>query len=182
MDMKRILVITESARAGADEDETSVMENEPTSEEMPGNCAGGQGNRGHRQCSHGGLARGFAAGRALREIEGLSYEDIAEVMGCPIGMVRSHFPCTRSNFCRSKPLLSNQTGNGGESALQPGKYRNMVNRAFTRVAVSRIRNGYGYCCGLRPALRANVSISMCSSLPSCSTRCKQSKAQERVQV
>ena len=47
----------------------------------------------------------------LREIEGLSYEDIAEVMGCPIGTVRSRiFRAREAISAKVKPLLSNQTG------------------------------------------------------------------------
>ncbi|MCE2680979.1 MAG: RNA polymerase sigma factor RpoE [Burkholderiales bacterium] len=42
----------------------------------------------------------------LREIEGLSYEEIAEVMGCPIGTVRSRIFRAREAISeRLKPLL-----------------------------------------------------------------------------
>ncbi len=42
----------------------------------------------------------------LRELEGLSYEDIAEVMGCPIGTVRSRiFRAREAIDKRLKPLL-----------------------------------------------------------------------------
>ena len=47
----------------------------------------------------------------LREIEGLSYEDIAEAMGCPIGTVRSRiFRAREAISQRVKPLLTNQAG------------------------------------------------------------------------
>jgi len=43
---------------------------------------------------------------ALREIEGLSYEDIANVMNCPIGTVRSRiFRARESIAARLRPLL-----------------------------------------------------------------------------
>ena len=43
----------------------------------------------------------------LRELEGLSYEEIAEVMGCPIGTVRSRiFRAREAIQNRLKPLLS----------------------------------------------------------------------------
>ena len=47
----------------------------------------------------------------LREIEGLSYEEIATVMGCPIGTVRSRiFRAREAISARVKPLLERQTG------------------------------------------------------------------------
>ena len=47
----------------------------------------------------------------LREIEGLSYEEIAEVMNCPIGTVRSRiFRAREAISARIKPLLENQSG------------------------------------------------------------------------
>jgi RNA polymerase sigma-70 factor (ECF subfamily) len=43
---------------------------------------------------------------ALREIEGLSYEEIAEIMGCPIGTVRSRIFRAREAIARKlRPLL-----------------------------------------------------------------------------
>jgi RNA polymerase sigma-70 factor (ECF subfamily) len=42
----------------------------------------------------------------LREIEGLSYEEIAEVMNCPIGTVRSRIFRAREAIAqRLRPLL-----------------------------------------------------------------------------
>jgi len=42
----------------------------------------------------------------LREVEGLSYEEIANVMGCPVGTVRSRiFRARESVDNRLKPLL-----------------------------------------------------------------------------
>ena len=43
----------------------------------------------------------------LREIEGLSYEEIAELMDCPIGTVRSRIFRARETIAEKlKPLLS----------------------------------------------------------------------------
>lgn len=43
---------------------------------------------------------------SLREIDGLSYEEIAEVMGCPIGTVRSRiFRAREAIAARLRPLL-----------------------------------------------------------------------------
>ena len=42
----------------------------------------------------------------LREIEGMSYEDIAQIMNCPIGTVRSRiFRAREAIAAQLKPLL-----------------------------------------------------------------------------
>jgi RNA polymerase sigma-70 factor (ECF subfamily) len=47
----------------------------------------------------------------LREIEGLSYEEIAVAMDCPIGTVRSRiFRAREAVSARIRPLLEKQTG------------------------------------------------------------------------
>jgi RNA polymerase sigma-70 factor, ECF subfamily len=47
----------------------------------------------------------------LREMEGLSYEDISEAMDCPIGTVRSRiFRAREAISSRIKPMLERQTG------------------------------------------------------------------------
>ena len=48
---------------------------------------------------------------ALREIEGLSYEEIAQALDCPIGTVRSRiFRAREAISSRIKPMLERQTG------------------------------------------------------------------------
>ena len=46
----------------------------------------------------------------LREMDGLSYEEIAEVMNCPVGTVRSRiFRAREAVSIRIKPMLEKQT-------------------------------------------------------------------------
>jgi RNA polymerase sigma-70 factor (ECF subfamily) len=47
----------------------------------------------------------------LREIEGLSYEEIAEMMNCPIGTVRSRiFRAREAIAAKLRPLLDTPEG------------------------------------------------------------------------
>ena len=47
----------------------------------------------------------------LREIEGLSYEEIAAAMNCPVGTVRSRiFRAREAISARVRPLLDKQVG------------------------------------------------------------------------
>jgi RNA polymerase sigma-70 factor (ECF subfamily) len=47
----------------------------------------------------------------LREIEGLSYDDIAQALDCPIGTVRSRiFRAREAISNRIKPMLDRQAG------------------------------------------------------------------------
>ena len=47
----------------------------------------------------------------LREIEGMSYEEIAELMNCAIGTVRSRiFRAREAISARVRPMLESQSG------------------------------------------------------------------------
>ena len=47
----------------------------------------------------------------LREIDGLSYEEIADVMNCPLGTVRSRiFRAREAVSAKIKPMLEKQNG------------------------------------------------------------------------
>jgi RNA polymerase sigma-70 factor (ECF subfamily) len=53
-----------------------------------------------------GLPEDLRTAISLREIEGLSYEEIAQVMDCPIGTVRSRiFRAREAIATRLRPLL-----------------------------------------------------------------------------
>ncbi|MGI4858520.1 MAG: RNA polymerase sigma factor RpoE [Janthinobacterium lividum] len=58
-----------------------------------------------------GLPEELRTAISLREIEGLSYEEIAEMMNCPIGTVRSRiFRAREAIAVKLRPLLDTQGG------------------------------------------------------------------------
>jgi len=58
-----------------------------------------------------GLSEELRQAITLREIEGLSYEEIAELMNCPIGTVRSRiFRAREAIATKLRPLLDTREG------------------------------------------------------------------------
>ena len=58
-----------------------------------------------------GLPEDLRTAIALREIEGMSYEDIAHIMSCPVGTVRSRIYRAREAIARRlQPLLGRKPG------------------------------------------------------------------------
>jgi RNA polymerase sigma-70 factor (ECF subfamily) len=58
-----------------------------------------------------GLPEELRMAITLREIEGLSYEEIAQTLDCPIGTVRSRiFRAREAISSRIKPMLDHQSG------------------------------------------------------------------------
>jgi RNA polymerase sigma-70 factor (ECF subfamily) len=57
--------------------------------DTPENLAQGEELRAVVEAAIGGLPEDLRVAITLREMEGLSYEDIAHIMGCPVGTVRS---------------------------------------------------------------------------------------------
>jgi RNA polymerase sigma-70 factor (ECF subfamily) len=112
VDLKRNPVVTESAlRGGDDEDETSRLGYELISEETPETVLAAQEIAAAVNSAMEALPEDLRQAVTLREIEGLSYEEIASVMGCPIGTVRSRiFRAREAISQRVKPLLDKQTG------------------------------------------------------------------------
>ena len=112
LDMKRNPVVTESAlQASDDEDETSRPGNEPINEETPETVLAAQEIAAAVNAAMDALPEDLRQAVTLREIEGLSYEEIATVMGCPIGTVRSRiFRAREAISARVKPLLERQSG------------------------------------------------------------------------
>jgi RNA polymerase sigma-70 factor (ECF subfamily) len=112
VDLKRDPLVSENAlRGGDEEDETSAVENELTSAETPETVLAAKEIATAVNSAMESLPEELRQAVTLREIEGLSYEEIAEVMNCPIGTVRSRiFRAREAISARIKPLLENQTG------------------------------------------------------------------------
>lgn len=97
--------------ADTDEDETSARRPEPTSPETPETELAAREIAAAVNAAMEALPEDQRQAVTLREIEGLSYEDIAAVMQCPIGTVRSRiFRARESISARIKPLLEHQAG------------------------------------------------------------------------
>lgn len=114
MDLKRNPTISENAfKSGqSDEsDETSPLENELTSSETPDAVLASKEIAEMVNAAMDALPEELREAITLREIEGLSYEEISEVMSCPIGTVRSRiFRAREAISAKVKPLLENQSG------------------------------------------------------------------------
>ena len=90
MDMKRDPLVTESAGRGDDDgEETSRRENELSDGETPEALLASKEIAAAVNSAIEALSDELRQAITLREIEGLSYEEIAEAMNCPIGTVRS---------------------------------------------------------------------------------------------
>ena len=90
VDLKRDPLVTESALAGADDDdETSRRGLEPSDMATPDALLASKEIAATVNAAIEALSEDLRQAITLREIEGLSYEEIADVMNCPIGTVRS---------------------------------------------------------------------------------------------
>ena len=111
MDLKRNPTISENSFKSGDNDETSPFENELTNEETPDAVLASKEIAEMVNAAMLALPDELQQAITLREIEGLSYEEIAEVMSCPIGTVRSRIFRAREAISEKiKPLLDNQSG------------------------------------------------------------------------
>jgi RNA polymerase sigma-70 factor (ECF subfamily) len=113
MDLKRDPLVSESALRGGgdDDDETSAVENELTSSETPETVLAAKEIAAAVNSAMEALPQELRQAVTLREIEGLSYEEIAEVMNCPIGTVRSRiFRAREAISAKVRPMLENQSG------------------------------------------------------------------------
>ena len=112
LELKRDPVVIEAAlKSNDDDDETSRRENELTSESTPESELAAREIAAAVNAAMEALPEDLRQAVTLREIEGMSYEEIAEAMNCPIGTVRSRIYRAREAIsARVRPLLSHQTG------------------------------------------------------------------------
>lgn len=113
MELKRDPLVTESARASReDEDDSpSRVENELSNGETPDAVLASKQIASAVNFAIEALSDDLRQAITLREIEGLSYEEIAELMNCPIGTVRSRiFRAREAIALRLRPLLDTREG------------------------------------------------------------------------
>lgn len=112
LDLKHDPLVTMAAlRPEDDEDETFRPGREPIAEETPETLLAAREIAEAVQAALEALPEDLRQAVTLREIEGLSYEDIAAVMNCPIGTVRSRiFRAREAISARVRPMLERQTG------------------------------------------------------------------------
>ena len=111
MDLKRNPTVSENSFKSADDDETSPLENELTSSETPEAVLASKEIAQIINAAMDALPEELRQAITLREIEGLSYEEISDAMNCPIGTVRSRiFRAREAISAKVKPLLENQSG------------------------------------------------------------------------
>lgn len=114
MDMKRDPVVTESALLrGKDDDgeEPARADADLSDGETPDALLASKEIAAAVNAAIEDLSEELRQAITLREIEGLAYEEIAEVMNCPIGTVRSRiFRAREAIAARLKPLLDVREG------------------------------------------------------------------------
>jgi len=112
LDLKRDPTVSENVfKSDVDGDETSWSGNEPTTDETPESVLAAKEIATAVNAALEALPEDLRQALTLREIEGLSYEEISEAMSCPIGTVRSRiFRAREAISVKVKPMLEKQTG------------------------------------------------------------------------
>lgn len=112
LEMRRDPVIFENALHVSDDDEETFRpRHEPTTYETPETVLAAQEIAVAVNAAMEALPEDLRQAVTLREIEGLSYDEIALAMNCPIGTVRSRiFRAREAISARVKPLLERQGG------------------------------------------------------------------------
>ena len=112
VELKRDPLVSEAAfTTNEDGDETSRVENELSDGETPEAVMASKEIAATVNAAIDALSEDLRQAITLREIEGLSYEEIAGLMNCPIGTVRSRIFRAREAIAeRLRPLLDTRSG------------------------------------------------------------------------
>jgi len=112
VELRRDPIVTETSLASVEDgDETSRIENELSDGETPEAVMASKEVAAVVNAAIEALSTDLRQAITLREIEGLSYDEIAEVMNCPIGTVRSRiFRAREAIAARLRPLLDTRQG------------------------------------------------------------------------
>lgn len=111
LELKHDLTLNANFASNDEDDETSWKKNEPTTDEGPESILAAKEIAVVVNAAMDALPVDLRQAVILREIEGLSYEEIAVAMGCPVGTVRSRiFRAREAISQRVRPLLDKQTG------------------------------------------------------------------------
>lgn len=111
LELKHDPTVSESFLANDDDDETSWKKNEPIADDGPESILAAKEIAAVVNAAMDDLPVDLRQAVTLREIEGLSYEEIATAMNCPVGTVRSRiFRAREAISARVRPLLDKQTG------------------------------------------------------------------------
>jgi RNA polymerase sigma-70 factor, ECF subfamily len=112
-ELQRDPLVFESAQSSSndDGDETSRLAKEPSHDGTPEAVLASKQVAEQLNAAVEALSADLRQALLLREVEGLSYEDIAEMMACPIGTVRSRIYRAREAISlRLRPLLETREG------------------------------------------------------------------------
>lgn len=112
LELKRDPTVTQAAlQSNEDEDETFHARSEPTTDETPESLLAAKEIALAVNEALAALPDDLKQALTLREMDGMSYEDIAELMNCPMGTVRSRiFRAREAVSAKVKPMLEKQTG------------------------------------------------------------------------
>lgn len=112
LELKRDPTITQAAmQSSDDEDETFYPTNESVTYETPESVLAAKEIAIAVNAALEALPEDLKQALTLREIDGMSYEEIAELMSCPMGTVRSRiFRAREAVSAKVRPMLEKQTG------------------------------------------------------------------------
>lgn len=111
LELKRDPTVSENSfKTDDDSDETYWSANESITDETPESVLAAKEIAIAVNMALEALPEDLRQALTLREIEGLSYEEISEMMNCPIGTVRSRiFRARDAISAKVKPMLEKQT-------------------------------------------------------------------------